>query len=162
MSLEPKKSRLRRKYIFDAFGAPTTASEMTLNLLLHPARAERLVQQQRLNSKLPGLENVLDEIISKTIKSDVKGDYESTVQQTINFVVFKHLLNLAIHKNSTTLVRALTNDKIDELGNWLRVRDDAVSKEMYRNIKMFRERPEEFKLELNVPKIPDGSPIGTY
>jgi len=60
------------------------------------------------------------------------------------------------------MVRSVTNEKIDELANWLRVKKDVVSKEMYRNIKRFREKPEEFKLEINVPKIPDGSPIGSF
>jgi len=147
---------------FDAFGAPATASEMTLTLLLNPARTERLVQQQKLNPNLPGLEYVLDNIVSETIKINAKGDYKAAVQKTINFVVFKHLLNLAVNKKSTPLVRAITNEKINELSNWLRGRDDVVSKEMYRNIKMFREKPEEFKLELNVLKIPDGSPIGSF
>jgi len=147
---------------FDAFGAPATASEMTLTLLLNPARAERLVQQHSLKNDLPGLEYVLDNIVSETIKGNVKGTYESSVQKTINFVVFKHLLNLAVNKKSTPLVRAITNEKIDELANWLRGKDDMVSKEMYRNIKMFREKPEEFELELNVPEIPDGSPIGSF
>ncbi|SDR74814.1 zinc-dependent metalloprotease [Gramella sp. MAR_2010_147] len=147
---------------FDAMGAPATASEMTLTFLMHPARAERLIQQHSLNTNLPGLEYVLDNIVSETIKANVTGNYKSNVQNTINFIVFKHLLSLAINEKSTPLVRAITNEKIDELSNWLKGKGDVVSKEMYRTIKMFREKPEDFKLELNVPKIPDGSPIGTY
>ena len=147
---------------FDALGAPATASEMTLALLLHPARAERLVQQHSLENDLPGLSSVLEELISETIKTERKDDYKAAVQKTINFVVFKHLLNLAIDQKSTPMVRSITNQKIDELANWLRSKDDVVYKEMYRNIKRFREKPEEFKLEINVPKIPDGSPIGAY
>ena len=145
---------------FDAFGAPATASEMTLGFLLHPARAERLVQQHSLDKNLPGLSYILDELISETIKTTKGNNYEIAVQETINFVVFKHLLNLAINKESTPMVRSLANEKIDELANWLRGKDNVVFKEMYRNIKRFREKPEEFKLEINVPKIPDGSPIG--
>ena len=147
---------------FDALGAPATASDMTLGLLFHPARAERLVQQHSLDSKLPGLEEVLEETISKTIKSGEKDDYMGSVQNTINFVVFKHLLNLAINNHSTPLVKAITNQKIDELASWLRTQKYPVYAEMYRNIKQFREKPEDFKLEINVPNIPDGSPIGSY
>ncbi|MDX1542394.1 MAG: zinc-dependent metalloprotease [Christiangramia sp.] len=147
---------------FDALGAPATAGDMTLALLFHPARAERLVQQHALDSKLPGLEYVLDETFSQTIKNDKKDEYLKSVQNTINFVVFKHLLNLAVNDKSTPLVRSVANQKIDELANWLRTRKDAVSVEMYRNIKRFREEPEEFKLDINVPKIPDGSPIGSF
>ena len=145
---------------FDALGAPATASDMSLRLLLHPARAERLIQQHSLKKDLPGLEYVLDELISNTIKNVKGSDYEVAVQETINFVVFKHLLNLAINKDSTPMVKAITNAKIDGLANWLRGEDDAVYREMYRNIQMFREKPQEFELELNVPEIPDGSPIG--
>jgi len=147
---------------FDALGAPATASEMTLGLLLHPARAERLLQQNALNKDLPGLSFVLEELISETIKTTKNNDYETAVQQTINFVVFKQLLNLAVNQNSTPMVRSIANEQIDELANWLRGKDDAVSKEMSRNIKRFREKPEEFEMEINVPKIPDGSPIGAY
>ncbi len=147
---------------FDAFGAPVTASDMTLNLLLHPARAERLVQQHAINSKMPGLEYVLEELINNTLKREEGDGYTKGVQNAINFVVFEHLLNLAVNKESTSLVKAVTNHKIDELSNWLRNRKDPVSEEMYRNFKMFREKPEEFRVDLNIPKIPDGSPIGSY
>nr|WP_262914754.1 zinc-dependent metalloprotease [Christiangramia lutea] len=147
---------------FDALGAAATASDMSMSLLFHPARAERLIQQHSLNKNLPGLSQVLDESIEKTIKKDQKDSYMQAVQNTINFVVFKHLLNLAVNKDATPMVKAVTNAKIDELANWLRGRKDAVSQEMYRNIGEFRDKPEEFKLELNVPKIPDGSPIGSY
>ena len=147
---------------FDALGGPATASDMTMGFLFHPARAERLVQQKAQNKDLPGLEYVLDQTIQKTIKREVKDAYRSSVQNTINFVVFKHLLGLAVNDESTPLVKAIANQHIDELANWLRGQKDAVLTEMYRNIGQFREKPEDFKLEINVPKIPDGSPIGSY
>lgn len=145
---------------FDALGAPATASEMTLAFLLHPARAERLVQQHSLNKQLPGLSMVLDQLVSETIKSTRGDDYNAAVQKTINFVVFKHLLNLGINSKSTPMVRAITNAKIDELASWLRGKDEIVFKEMYKDIQRYKEKPEEFKMDINVPKIPDGSPIG--
>ncbi|TRO66336.1 zinc-dependent metalloprotease [Christiangramia sabulilitoris] len=146
---------------FDAFGAAVTASDMTLGFLLHSARAERLVQQNAINNDMPGLDFVLDELIQNTIKVQVKDSYMAGVQQAINFVVFKHLLNLAVQKKSTSMVKAITNQKVEELATWLKGRNDAVSKEMYRSYKIFRDKPEDFIIELNVPKIPDGSPIGS-
>lgn len=147
---------------FDALGGPATASEMTLSLLFHPARAERLVQQHALDKDLPGLEEVISETLAGTIKTQKKDEYLNSVQNTINYVVFKHLLNLAVNDKSTPMVKSITNQQIDELANWLRTRKDAISVEMYRNIKRFREEPDEFKFEINIPKIPDGSPIGSY
>ncbi len=145
---------------FDALGAPATASEMTLAFLFHPARAERLMQQHALAKSMPGLDFVLNETIAETIKNEQKDEYLKSVQNTINYVVFQHLLNLAVNDDSTPLVRSIANAQIDDLANWLRSRNDALSKEMYRNIKRFREEPEDFKLKINIPKIPDGSPIG--
>ncbi|MFV8225695.1 zinc-dependent metalloprotease [Christiangramia aquimixticola] len=145
---------------FDALGAPATAADMSLAFLLNPERAERMIQQNAMDQNLPGLGYLLAQLTQNTIKRQVKGSYEKSVQNTINFVVFKHLLNLAITDKATPMVRALTNQEIDNLAGWMRTSQDPVSKEMYRMIKRFREAPEEFKLKINTPKIPDGSPIG--
>lgn len=145
---------------FDIFGAPATAAAMTMQFLLHPARAERLIQQKAVDDKNPGLEYLLREIVSNTIKSDYNDEYLDKVQQTVNFVVFKHLLNLAANDKSTSLVKSITNAEIDALQQWLRKNNTAVNREMLRNIEEFREHPDQFQLKLNIPKIPDGSPIG--
>ncbi|WP_298525772.1 zinc-dependent metalloprotease [uncultured Christiangramia sp.] len=145
---------------FDIFGAPATAAGMTMQFLFHPARAERLIQQKAVDNSNPGLEFLLQETVRNTIKSDYKDEYYNKVQQAINFVVFKHLLNLAAGDNSTSMVKSIANAEIDELQQWLRKNNSAVNREMLRNIKEFREHPEQFQLKLNIPKIPDGSPIG--
>ena len=145
---------------FDAFGAPVTAADMSLGFLLHPARAERLVQQQAVNGKLPGLDAVLDQLSEKTIRSSHKDDYLASVQQAINFTVLKHLMNLASNAKSTNMVKAVTNAHIEKLAAALGNRNDVYSAEMLRKIKEFRERPEDFQFEVQIPKIPDGSPIG--
>ncbi|MCM4156060.1 zinc-dependent metalloprotease [Gramella sp. AN32] len=147
---------------FDALGAAATSAEMTLTFLFHPERAERLMQQNGLDSKMMGLEKMLETVISATIKKEEKDDYLQNVQNTIKFVVFQHLLNLAINKKATPMVKAITNAKIEDLQNWLRGKDDLVYQEMSREIRDFREHPENFELNLNIPKIPDGSPIGTF
>lgn len=148
---------------FDAFGAPATASKMSLEFLFHPARAERLIQQNAINSELPGLHELIEKTIQRTIKSELDDNYLQAVQKTINFVVLEQLLNLAISDNSTPMVKAVANKNIDALEKWLdRKKDDAALVEMKRIIRRFKEEPEDFKLKLNVPKIPDGSPIGTY
>ncbi|WP_405198591.1 zinc-dependent metalloprotease [Christiangramia sp. LLG6405-1] len=145
---------------FDILGAPATAAGMTMQFLFHPARAERLIQQKAVDNSNPGLEFLLQETVSNTIKSDYKDEYLNKVQQTVNFVVFKHLLNLAANDRSTSMVKSIANTEIDEVQQWLRKNNSAVNREMLRNIKEFREHPEQFHLKLNIPKIPDGSPIG--
>lgn len=102
----------------------------------------------------------MQETVGNTIKSVYKDEYLNTVQQTVNFVVFKHLLNLAANDKSTSLVKSVANAEIDGLQQWLQKNDISVNREMLRTIKEFREHPEQFQLKINIPKIPDGSPIG--
>lgn len=147
---------------FDALGAASTASKLSLSLLLHPERASRLIQQHSIEKKLPGLEDVLDQLIGASIKQGQKETYLQAVQNSINFNVLQELIQLALNTKSTALVKAITNQKIDELASWLRQREDAFSAEMYRTIKEFREHPQNFKVESTIPKIPDGSPIGSF
>ncbi len=147
---------------FDVLGAPVTAAEMSLSLLLHPERAARLVQQKAVDNNQLGLQDVLEELISGTIRSTHRDNYQKTVQEAVNYTVFEHLLALAVNKKATPQVKAITNSAIDDLGKWLSGRETAMEKQMLREIKQFRENPEDFKIESTAPKIPDGSPIGSF
>ncbi|MGY5846775.1 zinc-dependent metalloprotease [Salegentibacter sp. HM20] len=147
---------------FDALGAPATAAKMSLELLLHPERAARLVQQKATDKKQPGLDDVLKELISNTIRLSHRDNYLNAVQEVVNYAVFEQMLSLAANKKATPQVRALTNAEIDNLEGWLSGRASALHKLMLREIKQFRENPEDFKIESITPKIPDGSPIGSF
>jgi hypothetical protein len=52
--------------------------------------------------------------------------------------------------------------QIDELKKWLSNKDGAFYQQMLREIENYRENPSEYKTKLNVPEIPDGSPIGSF
>ncbi|MDT0644464.1 zinc-dependent metalloprotease [Zunongwangia sp. F363] len=147
---------------FDALAAPATASDMTLGLLLHPERAARLIQQKSLEKEQLGLEEVIDRLISETIKTSKKDTYLQEVQNTVGYNVLQHLMNLAVHKDATPQVKAIANAQIDEVQQWLRKQDEPMFTQMSREIKEFREDPSEFKAIPNAPKIPDGSPIGSF
>ena len=143
-------------------GAPVTAAEMSLGLLLHPERAARLVQQKAVDKNQLGLHDVLEELISRTIKSSHRDNYLKAVQEAVNYAVFEQLFSLAVNKEATPQVKAITNSAIDGLENWLSGREGVMDKQMLREIKQFRENPEDFKIESTTPKIPDGSPIGSF
>lgn len=147
---------------FDAFGAAGTASDMSLALLLHPERAARLIQQNAINKNIPGLTEVLDELIEKTIRSSYKDSYLKEVQNTINYNVLQHLMNLAVHKDATGQVKAEVNLVLDNLAASLAGNNDAMANQLLLEIRNFRENPSEFKALPTAPKIPDGSPIGTF
>lgn len=147
---------------FDVLGAPVTAADMSLRLLLHPERAARLVQQKALDEEQLGLSETLDYLVEKTIKIVLKDKYQNQVQQTINYNVFQHLLGLAVNEKATPQVKAWTNASIDRLEKWLKGKDEPIYRQMLRDLKEYRDNPDDFKLKISTPKIPDGSPIGSF
>ncbi|GAB2771804.1 zinc-dependent metalloprotease [Salinimicrobium soli] len=146
---------------FDAFGAPATASEMTLSLLLNPERAARLVQQHALDEDQLGLRAVLEEVVNRTIKTSQQNDYLQQVQYVIAYNALQEILALAVNSDSTPQVKAETNAVISDLHKWLKGRKNPLFRQMVLDIEQFRRSPEKFKKAGNTPKIPDGSPIGS-
>jgi len=150
---------------FDALGAAGTASDLSLQYLLHPERSARLIQQKSLDNSQLSLEEVLDELLSATIKKTFKDPYLQEVQNTINYNVLQHLLNLTVNKHSIPQVKAVANYKIASLESWLKTNltnNKIFRTQLIMEIEQFREKPELFKPLVQAPKIPDGSPIGSY
>jgi len=145
---------------FDALSVAETAADMTLELLLHPERASRLIQQKSLDKNQMGLKEVLDETIKGTFDLSHRDDYEQEVQNTINFRVLYHIMNLAAHDEVHPQVNAVANQALNDLKTEL-LSDgkNAINAEMVKRIDAFMKKPSEFKL-IPVEKIPDGSPIG--
>lgn len=146
---------------FDALGAAATASEMTLGLLLHPERTNRLIQQKSLDKSNLGLEEVLEELVKNTFEKQHKSNYQTEVQNSINFNVLKHLLNLSASKQSIPQTKALANATINQLKIRFIKDNSSLSREMYYRIEQFMEEPEKFEV-IPSPTIPDGSPIGSF
>ena len=143
---------------FDALSVTATASDMTLSLLLHPQRANRLIQQKSLDNNQLGLDEVLQILINESFKTSHKDPYLNEVQQMVNENVLKYIMNLAVNDNAYFQVNAIANKAIQTIFEGL---DNSVYSNQYKRlIKRFNEEPEEFKLESS-PKIPDGSPIGS-
>ena len=160
---------------FDPFSAAATASDMTLGLLLHPERANRLIQQYSLDQNQISLEELLRVLLENSIKKNYDDPYLKEVQHAINVNVLKHLMNLAVNDKAFFQVNAIANQFLEHFKNQmnkpLTVNMNAIITNSYnrapdyRNqylklIEQFNEDPEEFKIEQS-PKIPDGSPIGS-
>lgn len=148
---------------FDPMSAAVTASDMTLKLLLHPERANRIIQQKSLDAKQLGFEEMLKGILDASFGKKYDDAYTNDIQQLINERVLLHIMNLAVSEQSIFQVKAKANDAINLISrDYL---SDKKKPSLYASqfgmmIREFREHPEEFKIE-NVPTIPDGSPIGS-
>jgi hypothetical protein len=147
---------------FDPFSAVNTASDMTLKLLLHPERANRLVIQNSLDENQLSLHNVLNALIQSTFGIKHEDSYYSEVQHQININVLKYIMNLAVNNNSFFQVQAKSNEVINNLSSFLNDKKKLVpyANQYLKLIIEFKSHPEKFKIKPS-PKIPDGSPIGS-
>ncbi|WP_108867182.1 zinc-dependent metalloprotease [Aquimarina aquimarini] len=150
---------------FDALSAVSTASDMSLRLLLHPERTSRLVQQKSLDKNQLGLSEMLDQLITSVFEIDVENRYHSEIQHMVKSNLLKHMMNLCITKKAYSQVNAIAYAKINKLIPILKSKTsnpiDAMYNKYYLDqIHGFIERPEKFEV-LPSPKIPDGSPIGS-
>ncbi|MBO6606581.1 zinc-dependent metalloprotease [Psychroserpens sp.] len=148
---------------FDPLSAAATASDMTLSLLLHPQRANRMIQQKSLDEDQLALNDMIQQILKNTFGKEHKDNYHNEIQQLINERVMMHLMNLAVNDQSFIQVKAVAQQSINSIFN-----DYLYGKKIsspyaiqYRIMaQQFNDHPEKFKME-RAPKIPDGSPIGS-
>lgn len=148
---------------FDPLSAASTASDMTLKLLLNPQRANRLLQQHSLDNTQLSLADVLKTLVDNSFKKTYKDAYLNQVQQMINVNVLKYIMNLAVNDKAFFQVNAIANDALADISKTLydkKNKDMLYASQYSRLMSEFREHPEKFQME-SAPKIPDGSPIGT-
>ncbi len=151
---------------FDGISVAATASDMSLSLLLHPNRVSRLVYQKSLNKNQLGLSEMLDELISFSFNTNYKNDYHNEVGHVVRSNVLKHLMNLSKSRYTYSQVNAIAHAKIKRLVTLLEKNQGEIINKidsMYylKLINEFLTKPENFKI-LASPKIPDGSPIGSF
>jgi hypothetical protein len=156
---------------FDPLGAAETAASMTIGLVLRPERAARLVEYHSRRKDVPGLAEVLDNLISSTFKSSPKSSYLAEIQRVVDTVLLYHVMSLAADEDANPQVRAVALLKLEELKNWLNqqvylkpVKDESQKAHYYyafSQIKLFQTDPS--KVKLAVPsRPPQGAPIGMY
>ena len=146
---------------FDALGAAATASEMTLGLLLHPQRANRLVQQKALQPYNLGMEEVLEVLTSTVFNSNATSDYETEIQHAIQYQTLQQLFKLNLNEQALPQVKGYCRNAIDTIYNRLKRDKSAFAKELMVEINQFKDDPMELK-NSEAPNIPDGSPIGSF
>lgn len=148
---------------FDPMAAAATAADMTLGLLLNPERANRLVQQQAIYPNNLGFKAVLEETFDAGglyLRGNGNMNYNDQVERTIGFVTIQRVLQLLAHKKTSFQVKAIINAQLDQLSKDFEKGDD-FQKQLIREIQAFRKAPEKFIVK-KTPKIPDGSPIGSF
>jgi len=146
---------------FDPFAQVEIASDMTLGLLLNAERMNRVYLQKVLDNSQLGLKEILETILSSTIKSKYESGYLGEVQQVINLSVLKNIMGLSANDKLMPQAQAIVNFEIMKLKVLLQERHiDPMALYMVKEINKFLGNPKDFKLSKET-KIPDGSPIGS-
>ena len=151
---------------FDPYGAVATASHFTISLLLHPDRVNRMVVQKSLDEEQLGLNDVLDQLINKSFRKNYNSGYEEELQRVVNTVFLEELFSLSTNDELYVGARSIINQKIGEISGILgtaKTKGDKaeVFREFQRMISQYQKDPSKYK-RTEVPKIPDGSPIGSF
>ncbi|WP_420582883.1 zinc-dependent metalloprotease [Reichenbachiella sp.] len=157
---------LRTSPNFDAIGAAETASDLTLSLMLHPARVSRMIEYNSRDNSQPSLEFLLNKILDATWNQKPKVGYLGEIQHVVNLNVLVHLMNLATNEAANPQANALAYQAIDRLKTKLESRSSASQNTManrqygLRLIQYFYKNPSKFSVKPAQP-IPAGSPIGS-
>jgi hypothetical protein len=146
---------------FDYLAPPATAANFTLFYLLHPERANRLIQQKAMDQKQLGLEELITSLLKVTLhRISNKTGYAAEVGHTINFVVLDHLISLAENEHSKPQVKAIAKKQLNELLGWLEKNELKGLSETYRLAYMDQIKQNKVKHLKSIPAIPPGAPIG--
>jgi len=159
--------RIRTAPNFDALAPAEAIANHVCDFLFNPERAARLVEFHARYPGNPGLDEVLDSILTRTWKVPMSSTYHTVIQRTVNMVVLSELMSLAANERASNQVRAIAELKLEELKDWLAAQQRILGNRDQRayllyaenQIKRFQEDPK--KMNLSKPNDPpDGQPIG--
>ena len=154
----------RTQITFDSMAPVEAAADLAVSLLLNPERATRLIDYHSRDAKNPGLDEVIDRLLTATWKTPRAGIREAEVARTIDNVVVYRLISLAENPEASAQTRALARLKLDDLRKWLLARQttDTAARAHFTyaaaQIKRYEDDPKQITVD-KPADAPDGAPI---
>ena len=145
---------------FDPWAASATASRMSLRLLLHPERANRLIGQQALDQEQLGLSEVLNRLHDQIFGTRQKDDYFNSIQEQVQEQYVLALIALERDSRAMAAVKGMVRQELQKLLQQMD-KNNPVQLALTLEIEQYFKSPEKYKPQ-SAPKIPDGSPIGSF
>ena len=153
--------------MFDLMSAADAAASVTLDALLHPARAARLVEQRRRSPAALGFSDVLNAVEAKVFAATAAPGGLELANVVQNRFVSK-LMELSLDENASPAVRAQSDAKLRAVANRLApsLFGAAPSREhnawLQARIEAHLDRPAApVSTAAPAAEVPPGSPIGT-
>jgi len=152
---------------FDPLAAAATAADLVLRGILQPERCARLVDHQRRDPALPGLEEVLQAVIERVFGDAEGAPRQEEIARTVQRVMVRRLIALASAPEASPAVVSRAEGALEALREVLLERwSDDTSHGFHlaylvRAIERHLDRPAPARQE-GEPALaePPGSPIG--
>lgn len=154
--------------IFEPIGAAQSAAALTLEVLLEPTRAARLVASNARQPTMPGFGELADDLLRATWYGAQPSGIEGELQRATNNLTLERLMALAVDKDADTQVRAIALDTVNSLDAWLTPRATSANDSRWRahygfarfRIAQMRSDPASIE-QVETVTVPPGEPIGT-
>jgi hypothetical protein len=153
---------------FDPLGPAQSAAALTLEVLLNPARAARMVAANAVDQRMPGFHELTAALLAKTWFASRPEGVEAAIQRSVDDLALQRLLRLSADAAALPDVRAMALESVNTLDNWMTTRlqreTDSVWRAHYtlaqQTIRQAREDPSSLE-KLPPPVVPPGSPVGS-
>ncbi len=149
---------------FDALTPAIVAADHTVSRVLNPGRAARLVEQNMLDPDLPGLQEVMHELLQATQPVEGESDYQTAIRLAVTQVVVDRVMVLT---GATPMphVRAIGTQTLTQLQSYFGENTDrglagAFEDMLTQDIGRFLDRPADSWTPPRTPQPPPGAPIG--
>jgi len=144
----------------DALGIAETAAELSVSLILNSQRANRLVEYGARDNNLT-LKETIDELMESSWNKKKERGYLGSIQDVVNSVVTKNLIELHASRQSNPLTKAIVASELIKLSQMLSERsNDPMALHASMMIDSYLDDPSEFEAPRTL-SAPPGSPIGS-
>jgi hypothetical protein len=152
---------------FDPIYAAEASAKKTLSLLFNAQRLTRLQQQAVMESTIPSVANLFEQIISHSFKVLPESGLSLLVQQRVNQQIVEHLLSLWHNQELVTEVRAEVYATLNDLKELLATNSRAKKyKSMAAQFNLLKSQitfslaQGKLATPISTIDMPPGSPIG--
>ncbi|MBI2616117.1 MAG: zinc-dependent metalloprotease [Gemmatimonadetes bacterium] len=164
----PRSRELFQRYTgltFDKISPAVAVANLAVGAMLVPDRAARMVEQQVLDPRLPGLQEVVDSLLSTVFNPRTANPYEAEIARAVQRVAVDRLMNLAATAPMPQ-VRAVATERLARKMNQLTGASPTTDADrahvllLSQDIKRFLDRP--YAAYAPVPAVEPvrGDPIG--
>jgi len=100
-------------------------------------------------------------LVDTLFENEASNNYETEVARMIQYQALQQLMKLCTQPKVLPQVKGMCRIAIDDIAKELKGQRTHFSEQLLLEIAQFEEYPEEFQT-ISAPKIPDGSPIGSF